>query len=134
MEADIAGSPELIRQAALAVYLDYDWDLMVLDLCFDSLVDTAAAQQGSSRSLRFVRGGCRVEFDVRGVDRLSIDLGIHPRGEVTVAALGRDTHGTMTVATIADKGPTDLPPGLTSLLLRWPDGEHPPARTAWVVL
>lgn len=134
MEADITASPELIRRAALAAFLNYDWDLMVLDLCGDSLVDTAAAPDGNCRSLRFVRGGCRVDAEVHGIDRLTVDVRIHPHGAVTVAALGHDMHGTMTVATIDTKGPTELPSGLTSFLLRWTDDEHPPARTAWVVL
>lgn len=133
VEADITGSPELVRRAALAAFLDYDWELTVLDLCFDSIVD-AATHTNSNRTLRFVRGDCRVRVEVHGTDRLTIDLGVEPHGDVTVTVLGRGSDATTSLSSLDAQGRSELPPGLTSLVLRWADGEHPPVRTAWVVL
>ena len=104
----------LLRSVGYAAFGRYERDLDVLDLVFDSLVDTPGEVGG--RRLRFAGHG--VTLDVERTAETA-ELRVMPAGPVVVEARGGD-------------GPGDTQ--LVSFLLRWPGGNQRPVRTAWIML
>jgi hypothetical protein len=123
-----------LRAAGHAAYLDHDWDADVLDLVFDSIIDTPDGLSGEVRRLRFVGPDCTVHVDVRGNRRLTVDLRVSPTGPVVVESRTPGVRGPTRIAWSQGQAMLWLRPQLTSFLLRGPGSERGPARTAWVLL
>lgn len=123
-----------LRTAGRAAYLDHRWDVDVLDLVFDSIVDTPGGLSGEVRSLRFVGRGCTVDVDLHGYRRVTPGLRVSPTGPVVVETRTWGVHGPRTTLWSQANATIWVRPQLTSFLLRWPGSDRPPARTAWVLL
>lgn len=126
--------PERVRTEGYASLADHDWDLEVLDLSFDSLLDSPTSAPGAARQLRFASGSCTVEAKVRGRDQLTVEILTRPAGRVVIAARNLGRCGLDTIIWPGRRQLTALRPGLTTFLLHWPHAERGPARTAWLVL
>jgi hypothetical protein len=136
-------NPEDRRQAELraaghAAYFDHDWDAGVLDLVFDSVVDsvveTPDERSGGVRRLRFTGAGHEIDAEVRGGGQLTVDVRIVPAGPVVVEAHTTGGQGPTTIVWCQGRARIWLRPQLTSFLLRWPGTDRQPIRTAWVLL
>ncbi len=123
-----------LRAAGHAAYLDHDFDTAVLDLAFDSLVDTPDGERAQVRRLRFAGHDCTVDVEVRGYTRLTVELKVTPAESVVVESRTPGLRGPRTILWTQGQAMTWMRPQLTSFLLRWPDSDRMPARTAWVLL
>ena len=112
---------ELLRSVGYAAFGRHERDLDVLDLVFDSLVDSPGGSGDEVRRLRFAGHGHSLDVAVRGQAHLTVELRVSPAGPVLVEARGTDADG-------------PLAPRLVSFLLRWPGGAQRPVRTAWILL
>ncbi|MEU8222890.1 hypothetical protein [Kribbella sp. NPDC048915] len=104
----------LLRSVGYAAFSRHERDLNVLDLVFDSWLDTPGEQD--VRLLRFTGHGVTLDVERAGD---SVELRISPPGPVEVETRG------------------GVGPGgrrLVSFLLRWPGGRQRPVRTAWIML
>ncbi|MGZ0146869.1 hypothetical protein ACXJJ3_07330 [Kribbella sp. WER1] len=101
----------MLRSIGYAAFDRHDPDVGVLDLVFDSLVDTPGSE--GVRRLRFT--GYGVTMDVERTE-VGVELRVLPAGPVVVEACG------------------DEATRLVSFLLRWPAGTQRSVRTAWVML
>jgi hypothetical protein len=108
----------LLRSVGYAAFKRHERNLDVLDLVFDSLVDTPDSAR-DVRRLRFAGHGVTVDVDVHGQDELTIELRVSPAGPVMVESRGADD---------------PLAARLVSFLLRWPGTTQRPVRTAWIML
>ncbi|HZO68788.1 MAG: hypothetical protein ACRDP9_07190 [Kribbellaceae bacterium] len=133
-EIEIDRQVDDLRAAGHAAYLDHDWDVAVLDLAFDSLVDTPHGRSAEVRRLRFAGHDCAVDVEVRGYTRLTVELWVSPAESVVVESRTPGLRGPRTILWTQGQAMTWMRPQLTSFLLRWPDSDRPPARTAWVLL
>jgi hypothetical protein len=109
----------LLRAVGYAAFGRHERDLDVLDLVFDSIVDSPGAVDG--RRLRFAGHGITLDVSVHGQTDLTIELRVSPSGPVVVESRGGDA-----------EGPTRA--RLVSFLLRWPGSAQRPVRTAWIML
>ena len=125
---------EQIRAAGHSAYDDHDWDAIVLDLVFDSVLDTPNGASEEVRRLRFAGAGCVVDVEVRGDGELTVELRVTPAGSIVVETRTPGRSGARTILWTQGQAMTWLRPQLTSFLLRWPGTDRPPARTAWVLL
>lgn len=123
---------EQVRAAGHAAYLDHDWNLPVLDLVFDSLVDTVDGEQAAVRELRFAGHECTVEVRISGDHLLTVDVDVSPRGPVVVESHTPGIRGPLAILWSHGRTMTWMRPQLTSFVLRWPSAGHLPVRTAWV--
>ena len=108
----------LLRSVGYAAFGRHERDLDVLDVVFDSLVDTPGADGG--RQLRFAGHGITLDVAVHGSTDLTVELRVSPAGPVVVESRGDGN------------GPTAA--RLVSFLLRWPGSTQRPVRTAWIML
>jgi len=113
----------LLRSVGYAAFGRHEQDLDVIDLVFDSIVDTPGTPdiQGDVRRLRFAGHGITLDVDVQGQADLTMELRVSPSGPVVVESRGGDA-----------EGPTAA--RLVSFLLRWPGSTQRPVRTAWIML
>jgi hypothetical protein len=132
--ADGDGRVEEVAAVGRAAYLDHDWDVAVLDLVFDSLVDTVDGPQSPVRRLRFAGYECTVEVVVSGDRLLTVDLEVSPGGPVVVESHTPGVRGPLAILWSHGRTMTWMRPQLTSFVLRWPAPGHLPVRTAWVPL
>ena len=107
----------LLRSVGYAAFERHEQNLDVLDVVFDSLVDTPGADDG--RQLRFAGHGVTLDLHVHGRTDLTVDLRVSPPGPVLVESRGDDA---------------GLGTRLVSFLLRWPGSTQRPVRTAWIML
>lgn len=126
--------PNDVQAVGHALIDDHDWDVDVLDLVFDSVLDDTAGLVDGVRSLRFAGPDREVEVDVRGHVYLSVDLRIRPDDPVAVSALAKSRADPGTVTWQCERELACLPAGLTSFLFEWSQPDRRPARTAWVLL
>jgi hypothetical protein len=129
-----AGQVEQVAAVGRAAYLDHDWSLAVLDLVFDSLVDTVDGPQLPVRRLRFAGHDCTVEVTTSGDRLLTVDLKISPDGPVMVESHMPGVRGPLAILWSHGRTMTWMRPQLTSFVVRWPSARHLPVRTAWVPL
>ncbi|GAA1134195.1 hypothetical protein GCM10009630_35510 [Kribbella jejuensis] len=101
----------LLRSVGYAAFGRHERDLDVLDLVFDSLIDTPGA--AGVRRLRFAGHG--VTLDVQRTPE-GVELRVSPAAPVVVESRGDEANR------------------LVSFLLRWPGGTQRPVRTAWIIL
>lgn len=132
--ADGDSRADEVAAAGRAAYLDHDWDVAVLDLVFDSLVDTVNGEQAQVRRLRFAGHDCIVEVAVSGDRLLTVDLKVSPGGPVVVESHTPGVRGPLAILWSHGRTMTWMRPQLTSFVLRWPTAGHLPVRTAWVPL
>ena len=125
---------EQIRATGHAAYHDHAWDAVVLDLVFDSVLDTPEGADSEVRRMRFAGAGCTVDIEVRGEDELTVELNVTPAGSVVVETRTPGRSGARTILWTQGQAMTWIRPQLTSFLLRWPGSDRPLARTAWVLL
>ncbi len=123
---------EQVRATGHAAYLDHDRNLPVLDLVFDSLVDTADGVETAVRRLRFAGHDCVVEVTISGDRLLTVDLDVSPGGPVVVESHTPGIRGPLAILWSHGRTMTWMRPQLTSFVLRWPSAGHLPVRTAWV--
>jgi hypothetical protein len=128
------GRVEKVAAVGREVYLDHDWDVAVLDLVFDSLVDTVDGAQLPVRRLRFTGYDCTVEVTTSGDRLLTVDLKVSPDGPVVVESHMPGVRGPLAILWSQGRTMTWMRPQLTSFLVRWPSARHLPVRTAWVPL
>jgi hypothetical protein len=133
--------PNSVRTAGYAAYADRARDqdvygeIDVVDLVFDSLVDTANGVSDEIRRLRFVGQTCRVDVDVRGYQRRTATVRVWPAGPVVVESCAPGGRGrSPLVQSLGQLTMTWSRPQLTSFFLRWPGSDRRPVRTAWVIL
>jgi hypothetical protein len=125
---------DALRIAGYSAYAAHDWDAVVLDLVFDSLLDTPGGGTDGARRLRFAGADCTLDVEVRGDRELTVELRVSPAGPVVVESRTPVPGGTGTILWTQGEAMTWLRPQLTSFLLRWPGTDRSPARTAWVLL
>lgn len=124
--------PPRVREAAAAAFDQQERDVLVLDQVADTLIDPGSETSGYKRRFRFEGDGVTAVVDVRGTTTPTLDVQVSP-----------DEPAIMELRTVNDAGRvetqrrgrglfTDVPSGLTSVLIRWDDAERRPARTAWV--
>ena len=107
----------------------------MLDLVADSLVDLASATSGSVRHLRFAGHGRVAEVDVLGTSSLTLDVRLWPDEPATIEVRTADASGRVETRPVSRGRVADVPPGLTSLLLRSAaDPGRTLGKTAWVHL
>ena len=123
---------EQVRATGHAVYVDHDRSLPVLDLVFDSLIDTADGVEAAVRRLRFAGHDCTVEVTISGDRLLTVDLDVSPGGPVVVESHTPGIRGPLAILWSQGRTMTWMRPALTSFVLRWPSAGHLPVRTAWV--
>ncbi|MFF0271276.1 hypothetical protein [Kribbella sp. NPDC004536] len=123
-----------VAAAGRAAYLDHDWDLAVLDLVFDSLVDTPDGARLPVRRLRFAGHNCTVEVTTSGDRLLTVNLAVSPDGPVVVESHMPGVRGPLAILWSRGRTMTWMRPQLTSFVVRWPSTGHLPVRTAWVPL
>ncbi len=128
------GRVEEVAAVGRAAYVDHDWDVAVLDLVFDSLVDTVDGARAPVRLLRFAGHDCTVEVSISGDRLLTVDLQVIPGGPVVVESHTPGVHGPLAILWSHGRTMTWMRPQLTSFVLRWPSAGHLPVRTAWVPL
>ena len=134
LDADGDGRVEVVAAVGRAAYVDHDWDVAVLDLVFDSLVDTVDGAQLPVRQLRFAGHGCTVEVTTSGDRLLTVDLKVSPDGPVMVESHMPGVRGPLAILWSHGRTMTWMRPHLTSFVVRWPSAGHLPVRTAWVPL
>ena len=132
--ADGDGRVEKVAAVGRAAYLDHDWDVAVLDLVFDSLIDTADGAQLPVRRLRFAGYDCTVEVTTSGDRLLTVDLKVSPDGPVVVESHMPGVRGPLAILWSRGRTMTWMRPQLTTFVLRWPGGTQRPVRTAWIML
>ncbi|GAA3088926.1 hypothetical protein GCM10010530_13410 [Kribbella aluminosa] len=104
----------LLRSIGYAAFGRHDRDVDILDLVFDSLLDTPGPDCADGvRRLRFAGHG--VTLDVERTE-LDVELRVSPAGPVVVEACG------------------DEATRLVSFRLRWDRGTQRTVRTAWIML
>lgn len=133
-KTDVHRQQEALRAAGHAAYLDHDWDIPVLDLVFDSIVDTPHGLSAPVRRLRFVGQGCTVDVDVHGYSRLTVELRVSPSGPVWMESRTPGIRGPQTILWSQGQTIVWMRSQLTSFLLDWPESNRMPVRTAWVLL
>lgn len=101
----------LLRSVGYAAFGRHERNLDILDLVFDSLVDTPGAD--GVRRLRFAGHGVTLDVERTGQ---GVELRVSPSGPVVVESRG------------------DEATRLVSFLLRWPGDAQRPVRTAWIML
>jgi hypothetical protein len=106
----------------------------VLDLVFDSLVDTVDGARLPVRRLRFAGYDCSVEVTTSGDRLLTVDLKVSPDGPVVVESHMPGVRGPLAILWSHGRTMTWMRPHLTSFVVRWPSAGHLPVRTAWVPL
>ncbi len=106
----------------------------MLDIVADTLIDAAAGFPGSTRRLRFAGHGCVVQVDVRGSGPLALDVRVSPDEPATMSVRTLDASGRVESLQRGGGLFTDVPPGLTSVLIRWAHAERSLLKTAWVRL
>lgn len=126
--------PDEVLAAARSVFADRAGDVVVLDLVADSVLDHPAGQTGDVRALRFAGEDCSVDVAVHGVRHLSVGIRAWPSGRIAVEAQVRRSEGREVTRYPCVPLLTPVSPGVTSFHVHWPDGEHAPVRTAWVLL
>lgn len=131
-QVDMAKAVEQVRATGHTAYLDNDRDLPVLDLVFDSLVDTADGVEAAVRRLRFTGHDCTVEVIISGDRLLTVDVDVSPGGPVVVESHTPGIRGPLAILWSHGRTMTWMRPQLTSFVLRWPSAGHLPVRTAWV--
>jgi hypothetical protein len=122
-----------VRQAAEAAFARRDPGVPVLDLTLDSLLDEPGAEARPVRRLQFAGHGVTLDLRVSGTTTLSLDLHVEPEAMVEIDVRQAEPTGEVQVRRRGLAPLRDVPPGLTSLLLRWRGGEQV-MRTAWVRL
>jgi hypothetical protein len=133
-ETKIDEVPRRVRDAAAAAFDQQEQDVLVLDLVEDMLIDPGSETSGYMRRLRFAGDDCTADVDVRGTTTRTLDIQVSPDEPATIELRTVDASGHVETQR-RGRGPfTDVPQGLTSLLIRWADEERGPARTAWVRL
>lgn len=129
-----SGQVNEVAATGRAAYLDHDWDIAVLDLVFDSLVDTADGARLPVRRLRFAGHNCTVEVTTSGDRLLTVNLEVSPGGPVVVESHMPGVRGPLAILWSRGRTMTWMRPQLTSFVVRWPSAGHLPVRTAWVPL
>lgn len=126
--------PDHVSVVGRALFADHDWDSEVLDLGFDSVLDDPDGLTSPARRLEFTSGDCTVVVEVRGRQRLSVGLSVSPHGSGQIEAWVMDGDGRRRIDRVLHRCAVAVRTGLTSFVIRWPDGEHRPVRTSWVML
>lgn len=120
--------------AAAAAFARREAGVPVLDLACDSLLDEPGGVSAPVRRLRFAGHGCAVQVDVTGTRRLGLTLVVEPDDDVEVEVRQAEPTGEVETRRRGTTRFSDVPAGLTSLLVAWPGSDRPPMRTAWVRL
>ena len=126
--------PRSVRDAAIAAFDRQEPHVRVLDLVADTATDPTPETPGSVRRLRFEGHGCVAEMDVHGTRNLTVDVHVSPGKNAILEVRLADRSGHVETQGLGDGRFTDVPPGLTSVVIRWADNERGLARTAWVRL
>ncbi|MBO0829184.1 MAG: hypothetical protein J2P24_15535 [Streptosporangiales bacterium] len=132
--ADIYEIPDHVPVVGRAVFADHDWESEVLDVAFDSVLDDPDGLSNQVRRLDFTSDDCAVVVEVHGRRRLSVGLTVTPHGSGDVEAWIVDGDGRRRIDRVLHRCAVAVRPGLTSFVVRWPEGEHRPVRTSWVML
>lgn len=106
----------------------------MLDLVADTFIDTGSEPSGYMRRLRFEGDDCTADVDVRGRTTLTLEVRLTPDEPAIVELRTVDAAGRIETQRRGSGPFADVPPGLTSVLIRWADVERRPAKTAWVRL
>jgi hypothetical protein len=123
-----------VRVAGYAAFGKLDWEVAVLDLEYDSIIDSPAGHIGDVRHLRFVGQECVVEVDLHGCERVTVDVCVSPRTSVVVELCTQHERGQSRILWSSGLTLTRIGPKLSSFYLRWPKSTRQPVRTAWVLL
>jgi hypothetical protein len=135
----VAAAPEArngdaARALGQAAYPDYDREVEVLELTYDSVVDAPEGVTDEVRVLRFAGPDCTVQLVVHGRRHPTVELAVSPAGPLVVVARTPGVTGRQLIVLPQGHAVIPVRSQLTSFVLRWPHGEHRPARTAWVLL
>ena len=123
-----------VRANGYAAYLHHDWDVAVLDLAFDTLVDGTDGSRSRVRRLRFAGYDCVLDVEVRGEQLLLVDLRVSPAGQVAIESRTPGASGPTRILSSRGYAQTRVRPQITSFLVHWPTSTRAPVRSAWVLL
>jgi hypothetical protein len=133
-EAAVTESPDDDRAAGYAAFDEHGPDIDVLDLQFDSVVDSPDGATSQVRRLVFAGRDCTVEAQVRGKTRPTLDVRVSVAEPVVVELFTRTDGGRAAVAWTPGQPLNRTRPELSSIFVRWPESTRRPARTAWVLI
>lgn len=126
--------PKRVRDDAIAVFDERAVNGLVLDLVADTLSDQLLYRSEPARRLRFIGQGRVAEVVVRETRSLTLDVRLSPEEPALIEVRTADDHGRVATQRGEGRRFTHVPPGLTTVLIRWTDLERGIARTASVRL
>lgn len=126
--------PRRVRDAAIAAFDEGEIDGLVLDLVADTLVDALPRTSWHTRQLRFAGHGRVAEVAVRETRTLTLDVMLSPDLPAVIELRTADGSGRIETQQHGSGRFTHVPPGLTTVFIRWTDLENGLARTASVHL
>lgn len=130
----MAEIPKRVRDDAIAVFDERAVKALVLDLVADTLSDQLLDPSEPARRLRFIGQGRVAEVVVRETRSLTLDVRLSPEEPAFVEVRTADDHGRVSTQGGDGRRFTQVPPGLTTIFIRWTDIERGVARTASVRL
>lgn len=123
--------PVAVRDAAVAAFGCRQPGTEVLRLT----ADVVPWWPRRRRVLRYEGDGCTAVVGVRGYRRLVLDVRLRPDDSGEVEVLQVESIGPVRARALGRHRLVDIRPGLTSLLVRWPDRcDRAPVRTSWTLL